>query len=101
MDYAMVNNNTIIDLLRNQSEVPQWPPALDGSLVYAVEVDNVEELRIGMLYNPDTNKFEDEVKDPHETELDIILRLMYKNGNSLATSVKDQTVLELMKEGLI
>lgn len=55
MNYAMILQNRVIDVLPNQEIEPQWGPDPDGNPVTAVLCDST--VIIGMIYDPETNTF--------------------------------------------
>ena len=53
--YAMVSNETVIDIILNVVEPPSWPIEASGYPVEAVECDN--SVTIGMKYDRTTSAF--------------------------------------------
>ena len=53
--YAMIVNNTVIDVLVDQEKVPHWPPTPDGTSVTAIICDS--HVQRGMVYIPENGEF--------------------------------------------
>ena len=85
--YAMILNNIVIEVLSNCEKAPKWPPDPAGNPVVAVECD--ETVKTGMVYNPETNTFSENVPpapveptyEPltptEERQIDILLNTEY------------------------
>lgn len=53
--YAMILQNRVIDVLKNQETEPHWPPDPSGNPVTAIPCDDT--VTIGMIYDPETGAF--------------------------------------------
>lgn len=62
--YAMICNDTVIDVLYNQEEKPNWPPDPVGNPVVAIICN--DEATGNWLYNPETK----EVYEPTYTDFE-------------------------------
>lgn len=62
MTYAMVLLDVVIDVLRNQEHVPEWPPDYKGNTVEAIFCDST--VSVGMLYDRLTGKFIERPEPP-------------------------------------
>lgn len=64
MNFAMVLGGRVIDVLKNQSEKPCWPPDLEGNQVTAVPCDDT--VTVGMTYDAETGIFSEPVFSEEE-----------------------------------
>ena len=65
--YAMICNNTVIDVLYEQDREPHWPPDPSGNQVISIEC--VPEATRDWLYDPETNTiYEPVYTEPEEPE---------------------------------
>ena len=55
MTYAMVLQNRVIGIEKNENEVPKWPPDNAGNFVLAIPCDDT--VTLGMIYDPETGTF--------------------------------------------
>lgn len=53
--YAMILQNRVIDVLKNQETEPHYPPDPSGNPVTAIPCDDT--VTLGMIYDPETNTF--------------------------------------------
>lgn len=53
--YAMILQNRVIDIMKNQEIEPHWPPDHLGNPVTAIPCDNT--VTLGMIYDPETGVF--------------------------------------------
>ena len=54
-NYAMILQNRVIDVLKNQEVEPYYPPDPSGNPVTAIPCD--ETVTLGMIYDPETVTF--------------------------------------------
>ena len=54
-NYAMILQNRVIDVLKNQETEPHWPPDPSGNPVTAIPCDDT--VTLGMIYDPETEAF--------------------------------------------
>ena len=54
-NYAMILQNRVIDVLKNQEVEPYYPPDPSGNPVTAIPCD--ETVTLGMIYDPETVRF--------------------------------------------
>ena len=54
-NYAMILQNRVIDVLKNQEVEPYYPPDPSGNPVTAIPCD--ETVALGMIYDPETVTF--------------------------------------------
>jgi hypothetical protein len=54
-NYAMILQNRVIDVLKNQEVEPYYPPDPSGNPVTAIPCD--ETVMLGMIYDPETGTF--------------------------------------------
>lgn len=54
-NYAMILQNRVIDVLKNQEVEPYYPPDPSGNPVTAIPCD--ETVTLGMIYDPETGTF--------------------------------------------
>ena len=54
-NYAMILQNRVIDVLKNQETEPYYPPDPSGNPVTAIPCD--ETVTLGMIYDPETGTF--------------------------------------------
>ena len=54
-NYAMILQNIVIDVLKNQEVEPYYPPDPSGNPVTAIPCD--ETVTLGMIYDPETVTF--------------------------------------------
>lgn len=82
--YAMILNNRVIGILPNQETEPHWPPDPAGNQVTAVPC--VSTVKLGMLYDPETNTFSEYIPpeptpepltESEEREIDHLLTTEY------------------------
>ncbi len=65
MEYAMVLQGRVIDVLKGQSEKPCWPPDLEGNPVMTVPCDGT--VTVGMVYDAGTGAFSENIPPKEET----------------------------------
>ena len=53
--YAMILQNRVIDVLKDQETEPHWPPDPSGNPVTAIPCDDT--VTLGMIYDPETGTF--------------------------------------------
>lgn len=65
--YAMVLDkiNSVVDIV-NSNVPPEYPPLQDGTKIRAVECD--ENVKVNMIYSPETNSFIEQNFDPIQEE---------------------------------
>lgn len=75
--YAMILQNRVIGVLKNQETEPYYPPDPSGNPVTAIPCDDT--VTLGMIYNPETNTFTEytppepePITEPQPTQLDRI-----------------------------
>nr|DAO16010.1 MAG TPA: hypothetical protein [Caudoviricetes sp.] len=75
--YAMILQNRVIDVLKNQETEPHWPPDPSGNPVTAIPCDDT--VTLGMIYDPETGTFSEytppepePMPEPQPTQLDRI-----------------------------
>lgn len=86
--YAMICNNTVIEVLENAITPPVWPPDNDGNPVIAIECDDTVER--GMIRNPEDNTYQfvepveyfedvviEKLTESEERQIDILLNTEY------------------------
>lgn len=64
MDYAMVLQGRVIDVLKGQSQKPCWPLDLEGNPVMAVPCDGT--VTVGMVYDAGTGVFSENIPSKEE-----------------------------------
>ena len=76
-NYAMILQNRVIDVLKNQETEPHWPPDPAGNPVTAIPCDDT--VTLGMIYDPETGTFSEytppepePMPEPQPTQLDRI-----------------------------
>lgn len=75
--YAMILQNRVIDVLKNQETEPYYPPDPSGNPVTAIPCDDT--VTLGMIYDPETGTFSEytppepePMPEPQPTQLDRI-----------------------------
>ena len=75
--YAMILQNRVIGVLKNQETEPHWPPDPSGNSVTAIPCDDT--VTLGMIYDPETGTFSEytppgpePMPEPQPTQLDRI-----------------------------
>lgn len=75
--YAMILQNRVIDVLKNQETEPYYPPDPSGNPVTAIPCD--ETVTLGMIYDSETGTFSEytppepePMPEPQPTQLDRI-----------------------------
>lgn len=75
--YAMILQNRVIDVLKNQETEPHWPPDPSGNPVTAIPCDDT--VTLGMIYDSETGTFSEytppepePMPEPQPTQLDRI-----------------------------
>ena len=75
--YAMILQNRVIGVLKNQETEPHWPPDPSGNPVAAIPCDDT--VMLGMIYDPETGTFSEytppepePMPEPQPTQLDRI-----------------------------
>lgn len=76
-NYAMILQNRVIDVLKNQEVEPYYPPDPSGNPVTAIPCDDT--VTLGMIYDPETGTFSEytppepePMPEPQPTQLDRI-----------------------------
>lgn len=100
--YAMILQNRVIDVLKNQETEPHWPPDPSGNPVTAIPCDDT--VTLGMIYDPETGTFSEytppepePMPEPQPTQLDRI----EKQLNALtADSVTIEKLNAAISEGV-
>lgn len=76
-NYAMILQNRVIDVLKNQETEPHYPPDPSGNPVTAIPCD--ETVTLGMIYNSETGTFSEytppepePMPEPKPSQLDRI-----------------------------
>ena len=76
-NYAMILQNRVIDILKNQETEPHWPPDPSGNPVTAIPCDDT--VTLGMIYDPETGTFSEytppepePIPKPQPSQLDRI-----------------------------
>ena len=76
-NYAMILQNRVIDVLKNQETEPHYPPDPSGNPVAAIPCDDT--VTIGMIYDPETGTFSEYIPpepepmpEPKPSQLDRI-----------------------------
>lgn len=77
MTYAMILQNRVIDVLKNQETEPYYPPDPSGNPVTAIPCDDT--VTLGMIYNSETGTFSEytppepqPMPEPKPSQLDRI-----------------------------
>lgn len=75
--YAMILQNRVIDVLKDQETEPYYPPDPSGNPVTAIPCDDT--VTLGMIYDPETGTFSEytppepePTPEPQPTQLDRI-----------------------------
>jgi hypothetical protein len=75
--YAMILQNRVIDVLKNQETEPHYPPDPSGNPVTAIPCDDT--VTLGMIYDPETCTFSEytppepePMPEPKPSQLDRI-----------------------------
>lgn len=75
--YAMILQNRVIDVLKDQETEPYYPPDPSGNPVTAIPCDDT--VTLGMIYDPETGTFSEytppepePMPEPQPTQLDRI-----------------------------
>ena len=75
--YAMILQNRVIGVLKNQETEPHWPPDPSGNPVTAIPCDDT--VMLGMIYDSETGTFSEytppepePMPEPQPTQLDRI-----------------------------
>lgn len=75
--YAMILQNRVIGVLKNQETEPHWPPDPSGNPVTAIPCDDT--VTLGMIYDSETGTFSEytppepePTPEPQPTQLDRI-----------------------------
>lgn len=73
--YAMILQNRVIDVLKDQETEPYYPPDPSGNPVTAIPCDDT--VTLGMIYNSETGTFSEYTPpepepEPQPTQLDRI-----------------------------
>lgn len=75
--YAMILQNRVIDVLKNQETEPHWPPDPSGNPVTAIPCDDT--VTLGMIYDSETGTFSEYIPpepepmpEPKPSQLDRI-----------------------------
>lgn len=75
--YAMILQNRVIDVLKDQETEPYYPPDPSGNPVTAIPCDDT--VTLGMIYDPETGTFSEytppepePMPEPEPTQLDRI-----------------------------
>lgn len=76
-NYAMILQNRVIDVLKDQETEPYYPPDPSGNPVTAIPCDDT--VTLGMIYDPETGTFSEytppepePMPEPQPTQLDRI-----------------------------
>ena len=76
-NYAMILQNRVIDVLKNQETEPYYPPDPSGNPVTAIPCDDT--VTLGMIYDSETGTFSEytppepePMPEPQPTQLDRI-----------------------------
>ena len=76
-NYAMILQNRVIDVLKDQETEPYYPPDPSGNPVTAIPCDDT--VTLGMIYDPETGTFSEytppepePIPEPEPTQLDRI-----------------------------
>lgn len=76
-NYAMILQNRVIDVLKNQEVEPYYPPDPSGNPVTAIPCDDT--VTLGMIYDPETGTFSEYIPpepepmpEPKPSQLDRI-----------------------------
>ena len=75
--YAMILQNRVIDVLKDQETEPYYPPDPSGNPVTAIPCDDT--VTLGMIYDPETGTFSEytppepePTPEPQPTQLDRV-----------------------------
>ena len=101
-NYAMILQNRVIDVLKNQETEPYYPPDPSGNPVTAIPCDDT--VTLGMIYDSETGTFSEytppepePTPEPQPTQLDRIEEQL----NALtADSVTIEKLNAAISEGL-
>lgn len=97
--YAMILNKRVIDLVESESK-PEYPPDIEGNPVFAIQCG--EEVKVGMIYNESTEKFEEYIPPEPELTMDEkIYEAVSKSQDEIRQEGADMVMEELVKRGLI
>lgn len=66
--YAMILQNRVIDVLKNQETEPYYPPDPSGNPVTAIPCDDT--VTLGMIYDPETGTFSEYIPPEPEPMLE-------------------------------
>lgn len=76
-NYAMILQNSVIGVLKNQETEPHWPPDPSGNPITAIPCDDT--VMLGMIYDSETGTFSEytppepePMPEPKPTQLDRI-----------------------------
>lgn len=88
MDYAMILQYRVIDVLKNQDTIPEWGPNSEGNPVTAIPCDDT--VTLGMIYDPETGTFSEYIPPepepepiPEPTQLDRIETALNRTQNEI------------------
>lgn len=102
--YAMILQNRVIDVLKNQETEPYYPPDPSGNPVTAIPCDDT--VTLGMIYDPETGTFSEYTPpepepepepEPQPTQLD---RIEEKLNALAADSVTVEKLEAAISEGV-
>lgn len=105
MIYAMILRTRVIDIKHSDTE-PHYPPDPSGNPVTSIPCD--DSVRIGMIYDHETNTFSEYIPpepepqtEPIPTQLDRIEAAVNAKNEEIAQAAIDNYTLELMEGGLL
>lgn len=106
MDYAMICNNRVVEVLLDQNTKPKWPPTVYGEQIIAVECDNTVER--GMMYNPEAGTFafpyteanEPIIEDEEVSVNERLNRIETMLNTLTADTVTTDSILEAIEKGV-
>ena len=75
-NYAMILQNRVIDVLKNQEVEPYYPPDPSGNPVTAIPCDDA--VTLGMIYDSETGTFSEYTPpEPEQAILDTAINVDY------------------------
>ena len=97
-NYAMILQNRVIDVLKNQETEPYYPPDPSGNPVTAIPCDDT--VTLGMIYDPETGTFSEYIPpepepmpEPKPSQLDRI-------GEQLNALTADSVTIEKLNAAI-
>lgn len=96
MDYAMILNSFVIDVVRDVDEEPIYPPTIRGDIIEAIECNDLE-VEVGMKYEDDKFFKEEELDIGNEKlftqEDDVQSKIILSQAEIIKNQVEQDKVL--------